>query len=398
MSQVIVVNNSLKIANNLCDILEQRDITVIKAGAGSSKHDFFGIDLVGYQAETIVCSDVFEKEIGGSSKLISIARQAKLTKIIIINDDSNCNCIEIKDELGGAVKRINVSDFTDQYSLELIFNTCCPNISFSAGDPKTYELLSLARRVASTDVTVFINGPTGSGKEVLANYLHENSNRKDEPFVAVNCAAIPENMLEAILFGHEKGAFTGASNANKGIFRAADKGTLLLDEISEMPLSLQAKLLRVLQERKVTPVGGQRDIDVDVRVLATSNRDMANEVNQSRFREDLYYRLNVFPLQTRNLSSRKDDILPIAIKILDKHNQEGKLSPYLTIEARELLLSHNWPGNVRELENTLQRALVLSNKNIIDKESIMIDKSLSKINESSSIDTFADQLAFAKVT
>ena len=164
---------------------------------------------------------------------------------------------------------------------------------------------------------VFLIGPTGSGKEVLANYLHEKSNRKDEPFVAVNCAAIPENMLEAILFGHEKGAFTGASNANKGIFRAADKGTLLLDEISEMPLSLQAKLLRVLQERKVTPVGGQRDIDVDVRVLATSNRDMAHEVNQSRFREDLYYRLNVFPLQTRNLSSRKDDILPIAIKILE---------------------------------------------------------------------------------
>ncbi len=398
MSQVIVVNNSLKIANNLCDILEQRDITVIKAGVGSSKPDFLGIDLVGYQADTIVCSDIFEKEIGGSSKLVSIARQAKLTKIIIIADDSSCNGIEIKDELGGAVKRINIADYTDQYSLELIFNTCCPNISFSAGDAKTYELLSLARRVASTDVTVFINGPTGSGKEVLANYLHENSNRKEEPFVAVNCAAIPENMLEAILFGHEKGAFTGASNANKGIFRAADKGTLLLDEISEMPLSLQAKLLRVLQERKVTPVGGQRDIDVDVRVLATSNRDMAHEVNQSRFREDLYYRLNVFPLQTRNLSSRKDDILSIAIKILDKHNQEGKAPPYLTLEARELLLNHNWPGNVRELENTLLRALVLSNENIIDEKSIMIDKSLSKINESSSVDTFADQLAFAKVT
>ena len=398
MSQVIVVNKSLKIAKNLCDILEKRDVTVIKAGIGSSKPDFFGVDLVGYQADTIVCSDIFEKEIGGSSKLVSIARQAKLTKIIIISDDTNNNGIEIKDELGGALKRVNISDFTDQYSLELIFNTCCPNISFSAGDSKTYELLSLARRVAITDVTVFINGPTGSGKEVLANYLHENSNRKNEPFVAVNCAAIPENMLEAILFGHEKGAFTGASNANKGIFRAADKGTLLLDEISEMPLSLQAKLLRVLQERKVTPVGGQRDIDVDVRVLATSNRDMAYEVNQSRFREDLYYRLNVFPLQTRNLSSRKDDILPIAIKILDKHSQEGEPVPYLTSEARELLLTHNWPGNVRELENTLQRALVLSNANTIDDKSIMIDKSLSMINENSSVDSFADQLAFAKVT
>ena len=398
MSQVIVVNNSLNIANNLCDILEQRDITVIKAGAGSSKPDFFGIDLVGYQADTIVCSDIFEKEIGGSSKLVSIARQAKLTKIIIIADDSKSNGIEIKDELGGAVKRINVGDYTDQYCLELIFNTCCPNLPFSAGDIKTYELLSLARRVASTDVTVFINGPTGSGKEVLANYLHKNSNRKDEPFVAVNCAAIPENMLEAILFGHEKGAFTGASNANKGIFRAAEKGTLLLDEISEMPLSLQAKLLRVLQERKVTPVGGQRDIDVDVRVLATSNRDMAFEVNQSRFREDLYYRLNVFPLQTLNLSSRKDDILPISIKILAKHIQEGKSVPFLTSDARELLLNHNWPGNVRELENTLQRALVLCNENIIDKKSIMIDKSLLMINENASVQSFADQLAIAKVT
>ena len=398
MSQVIVVNNSLKIANNLCDIFENRDITVIKAGIGSSKPDFFGIDLVGYQADTIVCSNIFEKEIGGSSKLVSIARQAKLTKIIVISDDSNCKGIEIKDELGGAVKRINVADYTDRYSLELIFNACCPNVSFSAGDAKTYELLSLARRVASTDVTVFINGPTGSGKEVLANYLHENSNRKDEPFVAVNCAAIPENMLEAILFGHEKGAFTGASNANKGIFRAADKGTLLLDEISEMPLSLQAKLLRVLQERKVTPVGGQRDIEVNVRVLATSNRDMAHEVNQSRFREDLYYRLNVFPLQTRNLSSRKDDILPISIKILDKHNHENKPAPYFTSAAIDLLLNHNWPGNVRELENTLQRALVLSDGDIINEKSIMIDKSLSKINENSSVDSFADQLAFAKVT
>jgi two-component system response regulator FlrC len=165
-----------------------------------------------------------------------------------------------------------------------------------------------------------------------------------------------------------------------------------------MPLSLQAKLLRVLQERKVTPVGGQRDIDVDVRVLATSNRDMAFEVNKSRFREDLYYRLNVFPLQTRNLSSRKDDILPLAIKILDKHSQEGEPVPYLTSEARELLLTHNWPGNVRELENTLQRALVLSNDNTIDDKSIMIDKSLSMINENSSVGSFADQLAFAKVT
>ena len=398
MSQVIVVQNSLNIANNLCNLLENRDVTVIKAGSDSSKPDFLGIDLVGYNANTMVCSDIFEKEIGGSSKLVSLARQAKLTKVIIINESNLVAGIDIQDDLGGALKRITVEDFTDPYSLELIFNVCCPDVLFSAGDIKTFELLSLARRVANTDVTVFINGPTGSGKEVLANYLHENSSRKEEPFVAVNCAAIPENMLEAILFGHEKGAFTGASNANKGIFRAADKGTLLLDEISEMPLSLQAKLLRVLQERKVTPVGGQRDIDVDVRVLATSNRDMASEVNQSRFREDLYYRLNVFPLQTKKLSDRKDDILPISIKILDKHNKDNGTIPFITADARDLLLKHDWPGNVRELENTLQRALVLSGGKAIDQMSIMIDKSLSNINENLSVETLADQLAFAKAT
>ena len=398
MSQIIVVQNNLNIADNLCDLLENRDVTVIKAGSGSSKPDFLGIDLVGYNADTIVCSDIFEKQIGGSSKLVSFARQAKLSKVVIIGDSNSVNGVQIQDELGGAVKRITVADFTDPYSLELIFNICCPDVLFSAGDSKTFELLSLAKRVANTDVTVFINGPTGSGKEVLANYLHENSARKDEPFVAVNCAAIPENMLEAILFGHEKGAFTGASNANKGIFRAADKGTLLLDEISEMPLSLQAKLLRVLQERKVTPVGGQRDIEVDVRVLATSNRDMASEVNQSRFREDLYYRLNVFPLQTKKLADRKDDILPISIKILDKHKKENGTLPFISSDARDLLLNHNWPGNVRELENTLQRALVLSGDQLIDHTSIMIDKSLSNINESLSVDSLADQLVFAKST
>ena len=398
MNQIIVVQNKLTIASNLCNLIENRDITVIKAGSNNSKPNFLGIDLVGYDADTLVCSAGFEKEIGGASKLVASARQAKLSKIIIIDDNSKVEGIEIKDELGGAVKRISISDYTDPYSLELVFNICCPSVTFAAGDAKTFELMSLARRVANTDVTVFINGPTGSGKEVLANYLHDNSNRKGEAFVAVNCAAIPENMLEAILFGHEKGAFTGASNANKGIFRAADKGTLLLDEISEMPLSLQAKLLRVLQERKVTPVGGQRDIEVDVRVLATSNRDMASEVRASRFREDLYYRLNVFPLQTKNLSSRQDDILPIAIKILDKHKKQNGNIPFVTSEARELLLNHSWPGNVRELENTLQRALVLSDNSTIKPSSIMIDKSLSNINETSSIDTLADQLAFARAT
>jgi two-component system response regulator FlrC len=179
--------------------------------------------------------------------------------------------------------------------------------------------------------------------------------------------------VRAILFGHEKGAFTGASNANKGIFRAADGGTLLLDEISEMPISLQSKLLRVLQEKKVTPIGGAKDVEVDVRVIATTNRDMNLEVKKGTFREDLYYRLNVFPLRTLPLGERAEDILPISVALLRKHNLEGESLPLLTKEAIDTLCDHSWPGNVRELENVLQRAIVICNERIITKNDIMLD-------------------------
>jgi two-component system response regulator FlrC len=238
--------------------------------------------------------------------------------------------------------------------------------------------MALADRVAATDVTVFINGPTGTGKEVLARFIHNQSSRKDNAFVAVNCAAIPENMLEAILFGHEKGSFTGASTANKGIFRAADGGTLLLDEISEMPLSLQAKLLRALQERKVTPLGSQREIDVDVRVLATTNREMLKEIRDGKFREDLFYRLNVFPLSTQHLAQRPDDIVPISSILLARHSGASGEVPTIENEAKKLLLSYGWPGNVRELENVLQRALVLSSGGKIMAGDIMVDGALQE--------------------
>ena len=209
----------------------------------------------------------------------------------------------------------------------------------AVADQKSLELMALSRRVSQTDVTVFVNGPTGTGKEVLARFIHNQSGRHDAPFVAVNCAAIPENMLEAILFGHEKGAFTGASTANKGIFRAADGGTLLLDEISEMPLGLQAKLLRVLQEKKVTPLGSQRELDVDVRVIATTNRNMIAEVREGRFREDLFYRLNVFPLTTRHLMSAKMILLPSAQFVeTPLHGKEARCLHCTLVRQK-----HLWP-------------------------------------------------------
>lgn len=222
------------------------------------------------------------------------------------------------------------------------------------------QLFQMAERVAATDSTVLISGESGTGKEVLARYIHQNSPRKKAPFIALNCAAIPENMLEAMLFGYEKGAFTGAYNAMPGKFEQADGGTILLDEITEMDLGLQAKLLRVLQERQVERLGGKKTIDLDVRIIATTNRELADYVAEGNFREDLYYRLTVFPLQWLPLRERRDDILPLARRLLSHH--AGKMKrpvPSVSAEAEHKLIAHSWPGNVRELDNTVQRALIM---------------------------------------
>ncbi|WP_430459802.1 sigma-54-dependent transcriptional regulator [Thalassolituus sp. LLYu03] len=222
------------------------------------------------------------------------------------------------------------------------------------------QLFQLAQRVAQTDSTVLISGESGTGKEVLARYIHQQSSRRHQPFIAINCAAIPENMLEAMLFGYEKGAFTGAYNAMPGKFEQADGGTLLLDEITEMDLGLQAKLLRVLQERQVERLGGKKVLDLDVRIIATTNRELADYVAEGKFREDLYYRLSVFPLQWLPLRDRRDDILPLARRLLAHHAAKMKRpAPALLPEAEQKLIAHSWPGNVRELDNTMQRALII---------------------------------------
>jgi len=235
------------------------------------------------------------------------------------------------------------------------------------------RLADLARRVAASDCTVLIAGESGTGKEVLARFIHRNSPRADRAFVAVNCAAIPENMLEAILFGYERGAFTGAHAAHPGKFEQAQGGTLLLDEVTEMPLGLQAKLLRVLQEREVERLGGRTPVALDVRVLATTNRNLRSEVAAGRFREDLYYRLNVFPLTTAPLRERRDDVLPLAMHVLNARCRPGERIPALSAEAAHILLTHAWPGNVRELDNVMQRALILANGPVIQAENIHIE-------------------------
>ncbi len=243
-----------------------------------------------------------------------------------------------------------------------------------AEDLRSRELVELAKRVASSDATVMIGGESGTGKEVLARLVHHQSSRSDGPFIALNCAAIPDNMLEAVLFGYEKGAFTGAVRASAGKFEQAQGGTLLLDEISEMSLPLQAKLLRVLQEREVERLGGRDLIQLDVRVLATSNRHLREEVAAGRFREDLFYRLNVFPLTLPPLRERTRDVLPLARFLLQRHLQGGEILPVLEAEAEARLLAHSWPGNVRELDNLVQRALILCDGERIRGEDIHFEQ------------------------
>ena len=363
MKEIFIIEENFEEKNLVLNFLKKKNLNAQTISLNEIKK-------IEKNKSTIICTKNLQEKIGGKSEILKVSRTFGSTNILVL-EKSEAG-YEMQNDLGGAYVIISLKDFNDVI-LEIIFQSLTDD-KYSFSDPKTYSLVKMAEKVAKTDVTVFIHGPTGTGKEVISNYIHQNSARSEKPFVAINCAAIPENMLEAMLFGHEKGAFTGASSANKGIFRAADTGTLLLDEISEMPLSLQAKLLRVLQEKKVTPIGGQRDIDVDVRVIATTNRNMIDEVKEKKFREDLYYRLNVFPIETLHLSERTDDIIPISIALLKRHTEMGKL-PFITDKAKKILTSYNWPGNVRELENVLQRAIVLSDDKIIDESHIMVDVS-----------------------
>ncbi|MDY0065846.1 MAG: sigma-54 dependent transcriptional regulator [Steroidobacteraceae bacterium] len=250
------------------------------------------------------------------------------------------------------------------------------------------SLVELARRVAMSDCTVLITGESGTGKEVLARFIHRNSARASRPFIALNCAAIPENMLEALLFGYERGAFTGAHASHAGKFEQAQQGTLLLDEVTEMPLGLQAKLLRVLQEREVERLGGRAPLPLDVRVLATTNRNLRAEVAAGRFREDLYYRLNVFPLATAPLRERRDDVLPLAMRLLTARCRAGERIPALSAAAAHVLLTYSWPGNVRELDNVMQRALILADGPVIELEHVQIEPETAVA--AASIDRSAD--------
>ena len=393
MLNVIIEAEGMPFSIKLKKILEDRQAHV---GFTKDKENVEEIKS-GAHDTCFLCSKKYLDSINGQTGLIDIAKSYKAKTIVVVSQTDKS--FWVKEDLGGKLLYINFPEDNDsegtpnEYGIQMVATLVTKNNQFIAGDESTKKLVQLAEKVAKTDVTVFINGPTGTGKEVLSKFIHNNSSRSNSPFVGINCAAIPENMLEAILFGHEKGAFTGASSPNKGIFRAADGGTLLLDEISEMPLSLQAKILRVLQEKIVTPIGSQKDLPVDVRVIATTNRNMLEEIKKGTFREDLYYRLNVFPLATAHLVNRKNDIVPLATALLYRHSQSIDALPWLTTSALKTLLDHNWPGNVRELENIVQRALVLCTEKEICSTDIIIDNNALNISTNPSLNENAQQLA-----
>ncbi len=374
-SSVLVVEDDKSLLEALCDTLELAGFRVHAATGGPE-----ALKLLESHGVGMVISDVQMEPMDGLALMGRIkAKRPELPVLLMTAYGTIQKAV--------AAMRDGAADYlVKPFEAEVLVNTVTrylgsrttgeSDLDLVGDDPKTQALRELARRVAESKATVLITGESGTGKEVLARYLHRHSPRAARPFVAVNCAAIPENMLEATLFGYEKGAFTGAYQAAPGKFEQAQGGTLLLDEISEMDLALQAKLLRVLQEREVERLGGRKTIALDVRVLATSNRDMKREVAEQRFREDLYYRLNVFPLHVAPLRERQGDIIPLAEYLLERHAREGgRAIPRLSAAARKRLLGYRWPGNVRELDNLIQRALVLQAGDEIHERDLCFEES-----------------------
>ena len=357
-SQILVVEDDLGLREALVDTLLMAGYECDEVDSGEG-----ALLALGKKAYDMVVSDIQMGGMSGLTLLHNIKQKQPELPVLLMTAYAKV------DDAVTAMRNGAVDYIGKPFSPEVLINQVGRYVPPQKvvkrtpcyGDEKTEQLLSLARKVAKSDATVMVTGPSGTGKEVLSRYIHDNSMRYDGPFVAINCAAIPDNMLEATLFGYEKGAFTGAIQACPGKFEQAQNGTILLDEISEMDLGLQVKLLRVLQEREVERLGSRKTIKLNVRVIATSNRNMKQAVANGEFREDLYYRLNVFPLAWLPLAERKGDILPIAQHLLKLHCKQNNMPTLELLDcAKTKLQIYHWPGNVRELDNVIQRAMILA--------------------------------------
>ncbi len=370
--RILLVEDDAALAEALTDALELEGWQVSRAVDGVA-----ALERLAREDIALVLSDVHMERMDGHTLLQRLRAERPDLPVILMTAYATVQ------KAVNAMQQGAADYLVKPFEAETLLQTVARHLGTVAGasgdepvaeDPASRRILRLAQRVADSEVTVMLTGGSGTGKEVLARYIHRHSPRAAQPFVAINCAAIPENMLEATLFGYEKGAYTGAHRAMPGKFEQAQGGTLLLDEISEMDLGLQAKLLRVLQEREVERLGSDRAVRLNVRVLATSNRDMRAEVQAGRFREDLYYRLNVFPLHLPPLRERRADIVPLARALLGQIARKmGRPAPRLSAAAEQMLQRYDWPGNVREMDNLLQRALILQEGREIQPADLMFE-------------------------
>ena len=377
MVDVLVVEDDADLREAICDTLQLNEISFHEAENGLAAERF----LASHSA-SLVLSDV-QMSPGNGYELLSSIRSNQIDVPVILMTAYGSIPQAVDAIQAGAVdylvKPFEVSSLVSTVRKQ-IRNPLPTDEDLVAVDMASQEILVLARRVANSDTSVLLTGESGVGKEVYSRFIHQQSARSRQPFVAINCAAIPENMLEAVLFGYEKGAFTGAHKATMGKFEQAQGGTLLLDEITEMDLGLQAKILRVLQEKEVERLGSTQVIELDVRIIATTNRDLRHEVREKRFREDLFYRLNVFPISIPALRQRPDDIVPVARKILAQYSRAAGESIQLSDTACDILCQHNWPGNVRELDNVIQRALILKQGKEILPQDIMLESNIAQVS------------------
>jgi two-component system, response regulator FlrC len=372
---VLVVEDDAALREALLDTLRAAGLTALAAADAAGALQLLSSEDIG-----LVISDVHMPGANGYELLSSIKRMRPYLPVVLMTAFGTVTQAVAAMREGATdyiVKPFDAQALIDMAQRQLAARVA-PN-ELIAADPESKRLVGLARKIAENDATVLITGESGTGKEVYARFIRDNSPRNDKPYVAINCAAIPENMLEAGLFGYEKGAFTGALASHAGKFEQAQGGTLLLDEISEMNLGLQAKILRVLQEREVERLGSTRTISLDVRVIATSNRDLPEEVRAARFRADLFYRLNVMQLKLPALRERRGDILPLARRAMQACARPGQAALSLSSDAERKLMSYDWPGNARELNNIVQRAAWLAAGSSIDAADLDIGSGIGTV-------------------
>ena len=394
--RILVVDDEPSMRHFLCDTLNQMDDTY---DVDAVSDGYEALDKMSNAQYDLVVTDYMMPQLNGLELLREMqSHETNCDVVMMTAYESISNAVEAM-KLGAIdylMKPFTVEHIealvervlgqpevpkTDESALRSEFKGYHEIVGFSSRMQQIYDLLTM---VAPTKATVLISGESGTGKELVARAVHFKSGRHDGPFIKINCAAMPEHLIESELFGHEKGAFTGAIKQNKGKFELAHGGTLLLDEISEMALPLQSKLLRVLQEREIERLGGQAPISVDARIVATTNRNLQEEVKEGRFREDLYYRLNVVPVQLPSLRERKSDIPTIAQHFIKKICLEnGKRLLTLSDDALTELQRYHWPGNVRELENRIERAVIICNDTELSPKHLLFDSSETQDTQTS---------------